>query len=589
MQKNLSDRLRKELAADLVSALQFAFSGFELEVKQVYEALVIPPNLDFGHLAFGCFQLSKSLKQSPAGISQQVAKVLESRGSYLFSKVQAVGPYVNFHITGQAFTKFVVEPIQKGTFFTEHLFAEAPKSMIEFSQPNTHKELHVGHMRNACLGDALVRLMRYSGISVVSTTFPGDVGTHVAKCLWYLKFHNQEPVPTQDRGEWLGKMYSKGHIKLEDEAGTTKEIENKTQLTEILKQLENKQGEYFELWKETKQWSLELMNQVYAWADIKFDQWYWESDVDSSSVKWVKELFAQGKLVESQGAIGMDLSDQNIGFCVLLKSDGNGLYATKDIELARRKFNDFHIEHSIYVVDMRQALHFKQVFAVLERLGFEQAKNCYHLQYNFVELPDGAMSSRKGNIVPIIDLIHQMEDHVKTNYLARYASEWSTQEIQMVAEVVAKGAIKYGMLRIDPNKKIVFDMTEWLKIDGESGPYIQYAYARIQSVLRKFKDDLMGATLNGELLNHKLESELALLLSNFNNIIATSAEQHKPSLVCNYLYDLAKKFSAFYTECPIGYAESQDLKANRLLLAQATALTLKQGLALLGIPVPERM
>ena len=256
-------------------------------------------------------------------------------------------------------------------------------------------------MRNLCFGYSLILLFKYCGNNVITATFPGDVGTHVAKCLWFLKYHNQEPIPETGKGEWLGRMYSLAKNKLEDEKGSPKEDKNREQLTEILKQIEQKEGEFFDLWKETREWSIELMNKVYDWAGVDFDQWYWESDVDSESVKLVKKLYEEGKLVEDQGAIGLNLEDEKLGFAMFLKSDGNGLYSTKDLELARRKFADFNPQENIVVVDMRQELHFKQVFTAFEKLGLGDASKCKHLKYNFVELPDGAMSSRKGNIIPI--------------------------------------------------------------------------------------------------------------------------------------------------------------------------------------------
>jgi arginyl-tRNA synthetase len=329
------------------------------------------------------------------------------------------------------------------------------------------------------------------------------------------------------------------------------------------------------------------MQSVYKWAGVEFDRWYWESDVDADSVKTIKKYFAEGKLQESQGAIGLDFSAENLGFCMLLKTDGTGLYATKDVELARRKFEDFKIEKSIYVVDMRQALHFKQVFKTLEVLGFEQAKNCFHLQYNFVELPDGAMSSRKGNIVALMLLVEKMREHVKKEYLSRYAQEWTAAEIDLTADTVAKGAIKYGMLRQDTNKKIVFDMNEWLKLDGESGPFIQYSYARINSLLRKFGTP--EKMERADLLTHPTEVKLMQHLMNFNTVVLSSAENYKPATLCTYLYETAKKFNGFYHDCAIGNAEDAEIKQARLALAAATGLTLKNGLALLGIPVPERM
>ena len=414
--RNLHDPLRKKISENILAALQKMGCEPLPSINELVLQLVEPPTSAMGDLAFGCFILAKNLKKSPAIMAQELKKELETLGS-LKDQVEtmtAAGPYLNFALKPEWIGQQILDPILNGSFFKTELTSQNPKTMIEYSQPNTHKELHVGHMRNACLGDALVRMGRYAGLDIVSATFPGDVGTHVAKCLWYLKYKNTETIPATGKGEWLGRIYSKANLMLEDELGSPKEADNREKLKMILKQLEAKSGEFYDLWKETKQWSLDLMQHVYKWGDIKFDQWYWESDVDSASVEYVKKLFSEGKLVKSEGAVGFDLEVENLGFCLLLKSDGTGLYATKDIELARRKFEDFKIEKNIYVVDMRQELHFKQVFKVLEKLGFEQAKDCFHLKYNFVELPDGAMSSRKGNIVPLMELVHKMEEMVKT-------------------------------------------------------------------------------------------------------------------------------------------------------------------------------
>jgi arginyl-tRNA synthetase len=587
----MHEPLRNSLTKPLQEAL--AKLGVEVEPQEIYKALVDAPNVDMGHLAFGCFIFAKTLKKSPAIVAGELKALLGPiEGT---SSIEAAGPYLNIKFDAKALATHTVKGVLNGEMFKKPLVADAPKTMIEYSQPNTHKELHVGHMRNLCLGDALIRLLRrsYGPDKIISSTFPGDVGTHVAKCLWFIKNYVGLDVLAQKRndplrGEWLGQMYSSANLKLEDEEKIPALYEkNKAQLTEILKQLESGLGEYYELWKETREWSIELMNKVYSWAGVEFDRWYWESEVDADSVKTVKRYLAEGKLQESQGAIGLDFSADNLGFCMLLKTDGTGLYATKDIELARRKFEEFKIQKSIYVVDMRQALHFKQVFKTLEVLGFEQSKDCFHLQYNFVELPDGAMSSRKGNIVPLILLVDQMKAHVKSEYLSRYTGEWSAEEVELVADNVAKGAIKYGMLRQDTNKKIVFDMNEWLKLDGESGPFIQYSYARINSLLKKFK--LAEDDFNAELLAHASEIKLMQHLMNFNSVVLASAEAYKPASLCTYLYDTAKKFNAFYHDCPIGTADSEELRQARLALAAATGQILKNGLSLLGIPVPERM
>ncbi|MEQ1721716.1 MAG: arginine--tRNA ligase [Pseudobdellovibrio sp.] len=590
----MHEPLRLSLTKDIRPALEEL--GLNVTYEEIYNVLSEPPSNAVGHLALGCFMFAKALKQSPATVAQDLANKLHKLSvTSSWDGVQHAGPYLNFTFSSKVLAEHTVKKALNSEMFKATLVADAPKAMIEYSQPNTHKELHVGHMRNLCLGDALIKLMRrsYGNEKIISSTFPGDVGTHVAKCLWYIKNYVGLDVLAQKRsdpfrGEWLGNMYSTANLKLEDEEKTPELYEkNKAQLTEILKQLESGKGEFYDLWKETREWSIELMNKVYKWAGVEFDRWYWESEVDADSVRTIKKYEYEGKLIKSEGATGMDLSSDNLGFCMLLKTDGTGLYATKDIELARRKFEDFKIEKSIYVVDMRQALHFKQVFKVLEHLGFDQAKNCYHLQYNFVELPDGAMSSRKGNIVPLISLVDKMKSHVKSEYLARYANEWSVEEVELVADTVAKGAIKYGMLRQDTNKKIVFDMNEWLKLDGESGPFIQYSYARINSLLKKFKLD--QTDIKGELLVHASEVKLMQHLMNFNSVVLASAEGYKPASLCTYLYDTAKKFNSFYHDCPIGSAENEELRQARLALAAATGVIIKNGLSLLGIPVPERM
>lgn len=576
------DYFRRELAEILSPVIEKTFNC-TFSAEKVYELFGATPSKEAGDIAFPLFLVAKEARTNPAQAAKTLDEALTTLPGFVINK-KAAGPYLNFYFDFNRIAKKIIPEVLSGETFKQKLTENTPKTMIEYSQPNTHKEMHVGHMRNLCLGDALIRLHRYSGFDIVSSTFPGDVGTHVAKCLWYLKFHYKGEIPTQKRGAWLGSMYSTAHNKLEEERGTPTEEKNREQLTLILKQLEQKSGEFYELWKTTREWSIELMNEVYKWAGVKFDVWYWESEVDSDSVKLAREYYEKGLFIEDKGCIGVDLTPYKLGFCMLLKTDGNGLYATKDIELARRKFHDYHIEKNIYVVDKRQEHHFKQVFKVLELMGFENAKKCYHLQYDFVELPDGAMSSRKGNIVPLQSLIENMVKMIKEQYLNRYITEWTPEQIEETAQIVAKGAIKYGMTRIDPTKKIVFDMQEWLKLDGESGPYIQYAYARINSMLNK-----LGAP---EALDIEIEApqekELIAQMMNFHHVVQQATEQYKPSALTAYLYDLSRAYNSFYAECPVGSA-IEPTRSSRLMLSRATADILKQGLALLGIEAPSRM
>jgi arginyl-tRNA synthetase len=419
--EKLYNTVYHELAKHLLSIIDKYYPESASTIESIARSFGASPDISQGHLAFPCFIIAKAAKKAPPLVANEICQNISLE---LIATCKASGPYVNIFFNIKKLGEILLKEINSGEYFKKALIKNAQKTMIEYSQPNTHKELHVGHMRNLCLGNALVRLNRYAGVPTVAVTFPGDVGTHVAKCLWYMKYHNTESAPKNNRGAWLGRMYAKGNLKLEDELGSANEANNRLQLTDILKQLEKKQGDFFELWKETREWSLELFNQTYAWADVEFDRWFYESEVDSASLEYARELFAAGKLVQDQGAIGLDLTEHKLGFCLLIKTDGTGLYATKDIELARRKFQEFNIEKSIYVVDKRQALHFKQVFKVLEHIGFKEAKNCFHLEYDFVELPTGAMSSRKGNIVPLMDLVVQMELSITQNYLERPPIWW---------------------------------------------------------------------------------------------------------------------------------------------------------------------
>ena len=572
------------ISKTILDTVKVKYPEADINVDQIYSLLGTPPKSNMGDIAFPCFPLAKQLKMGPPQIA---ATLLEMDIQHpLIEEVKNFGPYLNFFLKTDEIAKLIIKSVNTGEFFKTKLTENAPKTIIEFSQPNTHKELHVGHMRNLCLGDALIKLHRYANVETLSTTFPGDVGTHVAKCLWYYKKHNTEAVPETRKGAWLGTLYTKGNNLLEEQKGSELEDKNREELTKILKELHAGEGEYFDLWKETREWSVDLMNEVYSWADVTFDSWYWESDVDASSVKLVEEYLEKGLFIKDEGAVGIDLKDDKLGFCLLLKSDGTGLYATKDLELARRKFIDQKVDKSIYVVDNRQSLHFKQVFKTLEKMGFEKAKDCFHLQYEMVELTDGAMSSRKGNIVALQALIDQMQAKITNDYLSKYKGDWSDTEIEDVARTVAAGAIKYGMTRVDPNKKIIFNMDEWLKLDGESGPYIQYVYARINSLVNKIGTSEIA---DYSVLSHDLEKDLINKISSFNSVVENTLKQYKTHNLCSYLYELAKMFNSFYAECSVQNAENEELKFARVELCKAVSITLKEGLSLLGIKAPTRM
>lgn len=580
----IHDEIKNEIASSVIAAITSL--GAEAKIEDIYRPITIAPNLDMGHFAFPCFQFAKALKDNPANIAKKISEKIED--VKFVKEFKAVGPYLNFFIDMNQVSEQLFPQIKEGKFFDKTLVSHPQKSMVEYFQPNTHKEVHVGHMRNLCLGESVINILRYSGHPIVAATYPGDSGAHVAKVLWYIKKFTPKfnEADGNDKGEWLGGIYSAANQMLEKERGTDKEDQNRVDLTNILKEIHNESGEYYDLWKETRQWSLDHMKDICDWAGVEFEEWYFESEVDAPSLTYAQELYEKGILVKDDGAIGMNLKDDKLGFCLLIKSDGNGLYATKDIELARKKFEEGGIQKSIYVVDKRQSYHFKQVFKTLEKIGFEQAKDCYHLEYEFVTLPDGALSSRKGNIISAKTLISAMENEIKERYLSRY-DDWSEEEKNSTATMVAKGAIKYAMVNIETNKEIVFNMDEWLKLDGESGPYIQYAHARIKSLMNKIEIGSTAADYSQ--MTTKSEAALLLKLTQFNNIVESASENFKVSHLTTYLYELAKLYSSFYSECSINNAETEKLKAARLELSSATAIIIQKGLQLIGIPAPERM
>jgi arginyl-tRNA synthetase len=568
----------------------------QLKAEDVYQLLVTPPQKEMGHYAFPGFTFSQKLKKSPAQIVQILVASRPSEETEnqawgkIFESVKNAGPYLNFFFRSSWLSENALADILSGKHFNRALVKDSARIMLEYSQPNTHKELHVGHMRNLSLGHALTKMHRYLGVDFLTATFPGDMGTHVAKCLWYLKNKNTEPVPQAKLGAYLGRMYSKAFLLFEEEKLTPQGAQNQLILTQIINEIEQGAGEYYDLWRTTRMWSIDQMKEIYQWAQVEFDYWYFESEVDKASVEYCKELLNQEILVESEGAVGMNLEEEKLGFCLLIKSDGTGLYATKDIELARRKFQDHNIDISLYLVDSRQSFHFAQVFKVLEKIGFLQNHSCQHLSYDSVELPDGAMSSRKGNIVPIEELIEKMEGTLKEQHLVRLKDTLTEKELEDLAREITLGAIKYGMLSRDPQKKIVFDLNEWLKLDGESGPYLQYVGARIHSLLAKMGSTSINVTsASSEEILGPIERDLIFKLSQFNQWVLSGCQNYRPDMLCGYLYDTAKLFNHFYAECPIKGAKTQNLMEERLRIAKGTAIIIEEGLKLLGIGSPKKM
>jgi arginyl-tRNA synthetase len=551
-----------------------------------------PPEFKFGQAALPTHSFAKKFRQSPVKIAEEMAKQISASVAKLgessfVSKVEAVNGYLNFHCSFKTYGAYLLADIRKGDYFERSLVEASKKEKInvEFAQPNTHKALHVGHLRNMVFGDSICRILEYAGHDVVRATYPGDMGAHIAKSLWYIQTKLNGKLPTERQADWLGEVYAKSDdfVKTLNEADQPKV---KAEIGAVLKQLQEQRGPAYELYKITREWSLRQMREVYEWLNIPFDVWYFESECDEPSRQLVLKKFEEGFFQKSEGAVGLDLSQYNLGFAMYLKSDGNGLYLTKDLELIRKKFADPAVTRSIVVVDARQRLHFQQLFKTAELMGYPQAAKSIHLSYESVTTPDGvAASSRNLNGILLADLRKVMEDKVTLDHLAEYHGTWSEADINKTAEVVTLGALKYGFLHVDGNSVIKFMLEEWLKLDGDTGPYLQYVHARCQSLLEKVGRPAEKFNLKFET---SFEEELLVHLGRFNQSALHAAEGYRPAAISGYLLELCKLYNRFYKECPVRTSEG-DLKDSRLALVEASARILRTGLALLGIPSPDRM
>jgi arginyl-tRNA synthetase len=602
----MTTALRQMAAEAIAAALP---SPAELSAAEIAELLTIPPDRALGDLAMPCFKLAKALRSAPPKIAADLAARLA--GVAPFAAATASGGYVNLRLDLAVAARRVLPALAAG--LPEPVVTRAERVMVEYSQPNTHKAFHVGHMRNLCLGDAIVRLLRADGYHVVAANYLGDVGAHIAKCLWWYldRLTPAERVPPeQARGEWLGELYSAASNQLDewDDASKAGDADAAAKLaaarartSEILLALEARDPAMTAIWNETRAWSLADFAEIYAWCGVHFDRVFYESEVDEPALRIVDEYLAKGVFVESDGAIGV-VNDEirHMPFFMLRKRDGTSLYGTKDLALARLKFEEHHIDRSIYVVDTRQSDHFRHVFLTLRKMGFTQADLCQHVPYEMVELPSGPMATRKGNVILFRALRERMVSHVVAKYLEKYRGEWPDAEIEQCAHPLALGAIKYGMLNRDVNQKIVFDLEAWLELEGNTGPYLQYASARAGSILRKAEEQgLHLAAILAEpervlaalaALAEPEERELVTALDGWPHAIAPAARSLRPSLACAELHELAKCSNRFVTSknCRVLQSEG-DVRMARLVLVAAARNTLRWGLARLGIDAPPRM
>ncbi len=528
-------------------------------------------------------------------VNQFAGELAERIGEFLgvpagFEKVEAVNGYLNLYFDPAVYARRVIDTaIDQGTSFGKGA-SRSQRVMVEFSQPNTHKAFHVGHLRSAILGDGISRLLAFAGYDVIRANYPGDIGLHVIKWLWcYMNFHAGEK-PTENITRWMGDIYAEASRRLEENPDLEAEIRA------LYTRWDRRDPQVVSLWQETRQWSLDGFNEIYSQLDIPFDRYYFNSEEEQSGKQLVADLIEQGIATDERpdGAVVVKL-DELLGLknekyrvLVVLRSDGTALYATEDLSLARRKFTDYpDLAKSYYVVDVRQSLHFQQVFKTLEIAGYPWADRCHHIPYELVTLPGNVvMASREGVVVLLEDLIKEATERAYEVVKIKNP-DLSEEKKREIAHAVGIGAIKYPMLARDNTKMVTFDWETALDFNGQAAPYIQYAYVRGGSILRKGGvEPAVSVAPDYELTAAELE--LIDQLARLPNEVQRAADELRPLWMATYAYELARAFNDFYTQCPV-LQTGEPVRSFRLRLVMASRQALANSLALLGITAPQAM
>jgi len=563
---------------------------------------------DWGYGTAVCFKVAAAEAKANRNIkvtlrAHEIANLLLDDLKNLdgFDRMEAVNGYLNLHINTSVYAQRVTDRvIDAGQDFGRGAKKDE-RVMVEYAQPNTHHSFHIGHARNAILGEVLARQVEFAGFDTIRASYPGDIGLGVITCIWaYEKFHQgQEPEGIHERGQWLGNIYTEATTLVTPKEDETEGEEQQrqqydTERRTLYKKWDEGDPHVRELWHNTRQWSLDELADILKVLDINIDVYFFESEVDEPAKQIAEDLIRLG-IADDERPDGpvivkidekLHLNKEKYRTAVILRSDGTTLYSTKDLALAKDKFENYHVDRSVYVVDVRQSLHFQQVFKILELWGFPQAEKCFHLAYGFVTLPEGAMSARKGNVILFMDVLAEAERRVGA-IIAEKNPNLTGKQRETVVRQIGLGALIYGMLSVDNNKDIVFNLDEALSFEGQSAPYIQNAYVRAKSILRKVDGLPESTPFDYEL--DPTEIELIDVISRFPTVLQKAAEDYKPLLIATYAFELGKAFHLFYHAVRVLQADVQQKINARLRITAAAKETISIALNLLGIEVPEAM
>ncbi|MEK7523293.1 MAG: arginine--tRNA ligase [Patescibacteria group bacterium] len=561
----------------------------KMNVKDVSPTLEKPANSDFGDYSSSLpLKLTKQLKKNPMIIAEEIVKNFPKTD--FIEKIDVIKPgFVNFWISTVQSINRLTEVVEKGFTFPKYHLGKNKKVMVEFAHPNTHKLFHIGHLRNISTGESVVRILEAVGNKVIRGNYQGDIGLHIAKCLYGIinsKTDIKKIKTLQEKIEFIGKMYSKGSKAYEADSTAKAEIIN---INKMIYDLDKK---ILPLWEETRKWSLEYYESIYKRVYSRFDRLYFESEIHERGLEISNDVLKKGILEKSQGAVVFNGKKYGLDTRVFINSLGLPTYEGKELALAEKEFSDFgELDKIIHTVTPEQTSFFKVTFKVEELIDEKKYKNKqYHLVYEWVKLKAGKISSREGNVIEANWLI----DEVKKKITEKFKCDEETTEILAVASV------KYSFLKNGTQTIIHFDIDESIAVDGNSAPYLIYTYVRCQSVLNKSGlchplekgdpgalDSRLRGNDNQTTINND-ESNVLRLINQFPEIVQQAAIQLAPNLIANYLYDLAQKYNYFYQKNKILESE-ENIKQFRLMLTAATGKVIKEGLYLLGIKTVEKM
>jgi len=585
------DKLKETILEKIGAAAEKAYARLPQHLE-----IGFPPNSEMGHFAVGCFPLAKQFRKSPAEIAANIVDHLQPDD--VIAQVNAAGAYINLKIADNIlFGDVCNHIISRDSAYGSSDMGRGRRAMVEYLAPNTNKPLHLGHLRNGALGMAVANMYKATGHWVVKANLVNDRGVHICKSMlaWQRWGKNKTPQSEGIKGDhFVGKYY----VRYAREAEKDENLENEIQ--QMLQKWEAGDPATIDLWKKMNGWVYDGFAETYRSFGLLFDVFYYESD----TYKLGKDIIRQGL---ANKALALDQNGNTVFFLpeeefgrektgelkrvTVLRSDETALYITQDIGTAILKITDHNLDYSIYVVGSEQEYHFKCLFAMLDALGYEWAKNCYHLSYGMVYLPEGKMKSREGKIVDADDLINGMINLAQDEIRQRDpAGKLSQEEVKSRAQKIGVGAVKFYLLRVRPNQSINFDPAESISFDGFTGPYCQYAYARISGIREKAKN-AATALQNPDfsLLGNAEEVQLLQKLIEFPAEVQSAVQDLNPSKVAGHIFNTAKAFNQFYNKHQVLQADSEQLISARLELIKATAVVLKNGLSLLGVEVLENM